>query len=612
MAGERKGIAYEAIVKIALEELVRKGKLTGTVFWNEKPDAMTIEPDFTVGTDKDHPTHVFLVTHSGAAGNSHMKFWRNIGELGEAKIRLKTPARVYSVAFDSVIKEDLKALQATAFDGQLLVGDSDYGRCLQWWVEANAPELPKDGDEKVDGIREAMKDSSRTDNPKSLIDGFVRDLGKLVQTTRPELDELWALERKRAHGSAPLARDTFVRRGMAKLLVLPAEVRKEVVAGKRTISDRPDLVPAVRLGIVAKNMSLRGKATTFRVADAETANALTLLSAPQLASVFSRPLPDGVQAVVEQVRSVTRLDAMMAGLVAHYDRLLRPAEMLATFEAQHADPSHLFLDATGAAPPEDVWLFRLVCESVKAVGGLKQGYGYAQMVQDIKRLASGAEMGRFVRTAAGVPKWELPASTEPVRRGLQDYVNRIPGTSFSRALLAVVAFTLSKRLAEIPKARLLAATNALAETWISSAFEARLLTHRSFDPVGWLVEDALRGCAHEEQYIAACFAEAAPTLSSTLSGTTKVIRAKHTLVNWQSASDEGREHKKKELCGRAVALRYSWDAENGKFVPRAGIERLILVVDGTWRQDDLDALALSGWDHIFYPHEADQLRAAVR
>src|SRR5579884_1154001 len=111
MAGERKGITYEAFVKIALEQLVDKGKLAGQVFWNEKPNEMTIEPDFTVGPDKDHPTHVFLVTHSGSAKNSDMKFWRNMGELVEAKVRLAKPARVYSVVFDSIIKEDLKALQ---------------------------------------------------------------------------------------------------------------------------------------------------------------------------------------------------------------------------------------------------------------------------------------------------------------------------------------------------------------------------------------------------------------------------------------------------------------------------------------------------------------------
>jgi hypothetical protein len=201
-AGERKGITYEAIVKVALEELVRKGKLAGTVFWNEKPDDMTIEPDFTVGPDKDHPTHVFLVTHSGAAGNSHMKFWRNIGELAEAKVRLAKPARVYSVSFDSAIKADLKVLQGTVFDGQLLVGETDYGGRLVTWVEANSPGLPKDGDDKADAIRDAMNDRTRADNPKALVDAVGRDLGKLVAASRTELDALWTMERKRAPGRA--------------------------------------------------------------------------------------------------------------------------------------------------------------------------------------------------------------------------------------------------------------------------------------------------------------------------------------------------------------------------------------------------------------------------
>jgi hypothetical protein len=262
LAGERKGMTYEAIVKIALEELVRKGQLTGDVFWNVRPAAMTIEPDFTVGKDKDSPSHVFLVTHSGAAGNSHMKFWRNIGELAEAKIRLDEPARVYSVAFDTVIKEDLKALQATAFDGQFLVGDADYGSHLQQWVETYSLDLPKDPTEKVNAIRGAMQDMTRADSPKHLVEKLVRDLSKLIQTANVALDKLWSVERQRPRRSPPAARITFVRRGIAKILVLPSDVRSDIVAGTRIFTDRLGLAPALRLGILSKNLSLPGKTVT--------------------------------------------------------------------------------------------------------------------------------------------------------------------------------------------------------------------------------------------------------------------------------------------------------------------------------------------------------------
>src|SRR5438105_11464609 len=85
MAGERKGKTYEALVMVALEELKRRGKLHGEIFWNQKPAAMTIEPDLTIGEDPNEPSIVLLITHSGIAANSNMKFWRNLAELVEAK-----------------------------------------------------------------------------------------------------------------------------------------------------------------------------------------------------------------------------------------------------------------------------------------------------------------------------------------------------------------------------------------------------------------------------------------------------------------------------------------------------------------------------------------------
>jgi len=106
-----------------------------------------------------------------------------------------------------------------------------------------------------------------------------------------------------------------------------------------------------------------------------------------------------------------------------------------------------------------------------------------------------------------------------------------------------------------------------------------------------------------------CFAEKAGLGGQ--AGKTTVAIAKNTLINWQSVSDAGRDHKKKELCGRAVGLRYSWNAEQQKFIPRPGVKKLILVLDGTWRQQDLDALVRAGWDEIYYPDEMDKLAEAI-
>jgi hypothetical protein len=603
MAGERKGITYEAFVKIALDELVQKGKLRGTVFWNEKPDGMTIEPDFTIGPDKDHPTHVFLVTHSGAAGNSHMKFWRNLGELAESKIRLPKPARVYTIAFDTVIKQDLKALQAAAFDGQLLVGDADYGRRLQWWVDANGPGLPKDSDEKVEAIRAAATDKARSDNPKALLAELVKDLGGMISTTRPELDGLWARERKRPGGKAPASRDTFVRRGLAKLSVLPEVHRQAVANGARTFPRGADLGVASRLGVVSLSI------TGWKLSDPESLNALSLLPRDDVKTALMSPPSDGVSAVIAQVASIGKLEQMVEGLIDNFSALSTPKGMLDALVAQHADPSTLFAGKKSDAP-SDVWLFRLVCDLVKAISGLKQGYGYAQLVSEIKDCSEDSQFNKFVRSNGKNSEWTLPKSTEPVRRGLQDYLNRIGAGSFSRSLLAAVSYVLARRLADMSRVDIKRSSGALAETWISSTFEARLLTHRGLDPVRALLMDHLSKLNPQEVYLRACFAEAAST-SSDLSGTTKVVRVKNTLVNWQSASDEGKDHKKKELCGRAPALRYTWDKRREVFVRRPAAAKLLLVVDGTWSQDDLNALALAGWDEIFYPDEMSRLVASI-
>ena len=611
MAGERKGVAYEAIVKLALDQLVTKGLLKGKIFWNEKPVGMTIEPDFTVGADKNKPSHVFLVTHSGASGNSHMKFWRNLGELAEAKTRLPVFPRVYSIVFDPVIKPDLKALQGTAFDGQLVVGETEYGRALRAWVDNNAAELPKDKEQKAARISELIAGGTSGRALRSLIAELARELGVMTKGSRKELDALWTDERKRTPGRVPGARETFVRRGLAKLLVIPDDVRKEIVAGKRIFVETADLKPALILGILAKHVSLRGQPSRLHVSDPEVLSALSLLSQSDLDSILCKGVTQGVRAVVDQVRSVARLGVMLDAVVRFYEKLVKPGEMLEALEKQHANPSHLLSSGLGKDPFSDVWLFRIVLDLVKAIGGAKQGYGYAQLVQDIKKDSECSGLSEFVRAVTGQGEWSLPKSTEPVRRGLQDYVNRIPGTSFSRSLLAVVAYVLSSRLARLPKDKIVAAMPVLLETWVSSAFKARLLAHRGFDPVGVLVKRALAGLGAKEVYLSGCFGQAAGGLKTVLAGTTKVTIVKGTLVNWQSVSSAGRDHKKKELCARAVALRYEWDSQTRRFISRKGVKKLILVVDGTWRQEELQTLASAGWDEIYYPDEMDRLIKAI-
>lgn len=610
VAGERKGITYEAIVKVALEELVRKGELAGTVFWNEKPHDMTIEPDFTVGPDKDHPTHVFLVTHSGAAGNSHMKFWRNIGELAEAKFRLAKPARVYSIAFDSVIKEDLKELQGAAFDGQLLVGDADYGRRLQGWVEANSPGLPKDGDEKVDAIRDAMKDRSRADNPKPLIDELVRDLSMLVATSRTVLDALWTMERKRAPGCAPTARDTFLRRGVGKLLLLdhPDDVDS---SGRFKKGVPADVVDSLKTMGLAGN-SIGGP----RVTDPQMLWALRSLSSDALADLHKARTIDRVAEWIDSLRTLAGVGDQLAYMAKHWSDMTTGAGLYSHLTRCHLNP-HALCPTAVPAGSKRVWLFHVIVEWIKLAEGTRTAFGLAVLVDDLDRLTTDRSHRSNVRAILGrEPRW---LAKHTLGLGLTDWHSAPSKQHFAFADddLARVADVLARKLKETKAPDPASDASRVAKALVQTVLEAKLLTYRNFKPFEMLLESELKKVGLVgalEVAVRACFAEAASAAGAHLdprsSGTT-VMRVKNTLINWQSASDEGRDHKKKELCGRAPALRYSWDAKNGRYVGRPNTDKLLLIVDGTWRQDDLDALVRAGWDEVFYPDEMDKLVQAI-
>jgi hypothetical protein len=60
-----------------------------------------------------------------------------------------------------------------------------------------------------------------------------------------------------------------------------------------------------------------------------------------------------------------------------------------------------------------------------------------------------------------------------------------------------------------------------------------------------------------------------------------------------------------------MALRYSWDPRIQEFVPWPGVRKLILLVDGTWCEGELDDLAHAGWGVITHPREIARLVEAV-
>jgi hypothetical protein len=592
MVGERKGKTYEALVMVALRELKLQGKIQGDIFWNKTPNEMTIEPDFVIGKDPNHPEMIIMVTHSGSSKNSDMKFWRNMGELGEAKTLLPTFPMVYSIAFDSIIKENLKELQHAAFDGQLIVGDSSYGSAIQNWVDINHSKLPLHGFAKVEELEKRVTEEKEF---VKLMRVFTQDLELTLKQNQPELDELWQMERQRLSMSrtVPVAKNTFVRRGLSKLIIY--ENLDEAIALYRGKSLRIAEVPryAYELGLAKKTI---GKAVA---ADPEIENAVKLLNDEQIGSVLSSAPLVEIESWLTTLRNVSHLEFMGQYVVVEYERLCDPGELAKRLKDLHDNPWALVegLEIPDNWPPESVWLLEYLIELIKASTGSANGYGYAQLARDVANPYG----------PSGMIKEEFRNYLLSPWGHLSEWIHRSPRENLPAQVLEAISNVLAYKLSLISKPRIKELVSELPKNICNNIVEAKLCTYRSFEPLFSLITKSLNN--YDIISIRSAFAERAGLRGQ--AGKIRVIMTGQTIIKWQSVSDAGRDHKKKELCGRAVALRYTWDTAAKKFKPRTGVKKLILVVDGTWRQDDLNTLIRAGWDEVFYPDEMDKLKKAI-
>jgi hypothetical protein len=596
MAGEKKGKAYEALVKLALEQLKWKGVLSESIFWDEKPDGMSIVPDLTIGVSKDEPHILLLITHSGAAGNSHMKTWRNMGELAEAKVCLPNIPRVFNIAFDSVIKENLKLALAASFDGQLLVGDLDYGKALQDWIDQNLKRFPKEKEAKVTFLDAESKSDKIL---KKLLKQFTDDLDKLLkQRASAELDALWTMERQRKHVTrVPRARNTFARRGLSKLLIFEdIDVALRLYSGQRVAqTEIPgyayDLLYTVRGAEHGPLAGLAmGRATPT---DEEISNAVSLLGY-STAKYLLRKAPLGkIEGWLVSLRNIPHLRVIGDYIYDHYDQLCDSAILAKQLSHLHKDPSALVKDKSLPAnwPPQNIWLFEVLLELSRLDEDNSTAYGYAQLERDCEKIVG------------------MPRAGDPIyRMTIPGWVHRRIDVALPTKVLDGICVVISNKLSNIGKKRVKELlTDEALKKLLGSIIETKLCTYRLYEPLKLLIEHTTPRCTSVSYR--SCFGERAG-LGGQATKTTILQKGK-TLINWQSAHSTHTKDKKKELCGRAVSLRYTWDAKNRKFVARPSVAKLILVVDGTWSRDDLNALARAGWDEIYYPDDMGELAKAI-
>lgn len=590
MAGERIGKTYEAIIEVALEELKSKGVIDEEIFWNKTPAGISVEPDFLIGTDVNHPSVIFMVTHSGSSKNSDMKCWRNLGELCEVKTSLSPSPSAINIIFDSTIKPGIKAIQESSFDYQVSVGDVNYGAMLLEWAKRIEPELPTDQEEKAKHIRRMCAYSKSC---SKIITSLATDIENGLRCEKTDNSLLWEMENLRQKCNPSAVKTTFVRRGMSKLLVFDnIELAIRIYRNKTVkTSEVPDY--AFSLGFIKKAI---GKVTP---SDIEIQSVFELLSDNEIKMLYhSMDENETVHSLVSQLRGVSAIEIIEEHCKTNCEYLMNADELQKRLIMLHDSPTALVAEnawGTSGVPGYN-WLFAFILELIKASTKTANGYGIAQLANDVVSFGFGTEADK---TDAGQFGGGL---------GLSAWVAR-KSSPLRDDLIKGISVVLSNKLGEIgiDKCIELIEKHYVRDTMINNVLEAKLCTYRMFEPLYLLLSSKISGI--QQVKLRTCFAEKAGL--GGMSGKTTVALFKHTIINWQSASDAGRDHKRKELCGRAVGLRYTWDVERCCYVKRPGIQKLILLLDGTWRQKDIDALIAAGWDEIYYPDEIDKLKAAI-
>ena len=640
MAGETRGELAEAIAKVALESAVASRGRSDKVYWEEAPANSVIKPDLTTGESIDHPSNLLLINASESPKESEKKFWRNLAEVFGSKARLDPRPAVISLVFKSEIKPELIRFTRTLCDSAHLVDrDPVHGEPIARWLEGNHASAPskKAGKEKL--VRRAG-----TLGTKQYDASFALALRHLAQTLAPmlfrhrdELRPLWDLMQSdfesRIGGAVRPSRRTLLRRGLARWMAFGPEVRLDVVRAhlggswvprgsvpdystqlgllKRSLKGgrvpRPGAAPSDMVSSVSAD--LRAGAKFFLDAMGDDAERAALELVGTLA---------GAPSEMERIAGLLRAMPSRVGLwhryvVARWDKLCTPAGCYE--ELQLCSQDSTMGGAVSDGAPSRVWLYDHLVGILRAHAGKNNDYGYGRLMGYFKDNQDDPTLGallretvetldgRAERTATRWVDLTLPNSAEPGRRGFQDWLKG--AKEVSPVIVAAFAFALASLLSEIDSPASIKSSGLVSAH--AYGLWNKLLTYQDFEPLADLVESA---CGERVQRLSA------ETLLSDMAeqsvqnaGRIPVLSFSGGVICWKSVTDSGKAHKRKELAGRARALRFQFI--DGRPGLRSSAERLLLVVDGTFDDDDLKVLRGAGWDEIYYPDEMDRLVAAI-
>lgn len=636
MAGETRGELAEAIAKVALEIALAQSDIDERVYWEELPEGLVIKPDLTIGLNKDNPTNLFLINASESVGNSNMKYWRNIGEIFDIHARLANPPSIHNLVFKSEIKPELIKLTAVLCDSTHNVDlDEIHGYNISIWLEENHSKVPSQKIQKENFIKAAISENSPHFNPIFFqsLKSLSNLLASRLYTKKADLIELWELISKdfkqRKEIPSRTSRTTLLRRGLSRWLVFDENIRRKILHTHLSGSlINKDEIPEYATSLGLLNMRLGGgfiSSTESRDANMVSSASYDLgLASDFYIKASDNDVDKACDALCKALEQTPQEMLVAANLlrnmpervyrwhqyvIDNWNYITTPIGCYQVLMQCNIDPT--MEGKVGSQDENRNWLYDHLIAILRAYYNRDNDFGYSKLVSYFKSNQNDNELqylfqqillnldAKIVKNARKWIEKTLPSKAEPGRRGFQDW---LAGTkNVSPVIIGAFAFSLARLLSNINNHR-----NILIEKLIEKhaySLWNRLLTHQDFEPLLDLIQLACNNLV-EYKLVPTIMADLAEKAVQDM-GYIPVLAFQGGLIYWQSVTDSGKSHKRKELSGRARALRFQ-KTSNG-FSKRSDVDKLILVIDGTFDDKDIKVLTESGWDAVFYADEMDQL-----
>jgi len=295
-----------------------------------------------------------------------------------------------------------------------------------------------------------------------------------------------------------------------------------------------------------------------------------------------RSITTSMSQACASIRSASEFALYHKFVVDNFDTLATQSGMAKALKDCFDDPDTVLGKKVGLANSSEkgVWLFDYVMTIIKAKTGKQQGYGYTKL---------GEESGIKVDDKRSKLDFALPKMLNR---------SEFPSAEITKKFTA----TLAAKLASVGTTWVNSNQSEITRFFLKGQFEDKIYKTASFDPALELAMHGLKalGASRDKRsatFLTGYIGKGAATCDTLTIGT--------SLIMWQAAFAGHPADKHKELIGRIGMLRVQHSSD-GKIVP-ASFKKAILVIDGTWQEDQIKRLAENGFDSVYYVDEIDQL-----